>query len=258
MTRMFLPRLRPILAAAVMAAGLFGAAPARAFDPAAMTPAEQAAFGSAVRAYLLENPQVLMEMVAALETREQADAAAADRARLKAEAEALYADPSDWVGGNPEGDVTVVEFMDYRCGYCRRSHPEVKDLLARDGNIRLIVKEFPILGPDSEASSRFALAVLQGPGPEAYARAREALITMKGPASEAALEDLARDLGLDPAPIMAAMGSAEVSRVIDANRALATRLQINGTPTFVIGETMVRGYVPLDGMAGIVAEARAN
>ena len=254
-------RSRPLRAAAAglgLAAALATAAPAQAFDPASMTDSQRAAFNEAVRSFLIENPLVLVEMVTALEAREEADAAAADRARLNAEADALYRDPASWVGGNPEGDVTIVEFMDYRCGFCRRAHPEVKDLVGRDGNIRLIVKEFPILGPESEASSRFAIAVLQTEGPEAYAKAREVLITLQGPTTADVFEGLARDLGLDPARVLARMDSPEVGGVIDANRALATRLQINGTPSFVIGETMVRGFVPQSGMAQIVAEARSR
>jgi protein-disulfide isomerase len=244
-----------LLAAGSIVLGL-GTSEARAFDPAAMTPAQQAAFGQAVRDYLVANPQVLVEMVSALESREQTNAAATDRARLQAEADALYNDPASWVGGNPDGDVTLVEFIDYRCGFCRRAHPEVQQLIANDGNIRVIVKEFPILGPDSEASARFAIAVLQTAGPDAYKAAREALITLQGPASEAALRDLARDLRLDAGVVLGRMASPEVSRVIDANRALAGRLEINGTPTFVVEEVMVRGFVPLAGLEQIVAEAR--
>lgn len=238
--------------------GLGLAAPAVAFDPGAMTAGERAAFNAAVRSYMLENPQILMEMVSAMEQREQVSAAATDRTRLRAEAGALYEDTASWVGGNLDGDITVVEFMDYRCGYCRRAHPEVKDLIATDGNIRLIVKEFPILGPESEVLSRYAVAVLQKAGDAAYAKAREALITLQGPASDAALEEISASIGVDHPQIKAHMDSPDVTRVIDTNRALATRLDINGTPTFVIDQVMVRGYVPLVGMTQIVAEQRAN
>lgn len=113
-----------------------------------MTDAERAAFGDEVRAYLLENPQVLMEALSVLEQREQQAQAASDQELVAQFSEQLFNDGYSWVDGPADADVTVVEFMDYRCGYCRRAHPEVQQLLDSDANVRLIVKEFPILGED--------------------------------------------------------------------------------------------------------------
>jgi protein-disulfide isomerase len=223
---------------------------------AEMTAAEREAFRAEVRAYLLENPEVLMEAIGILEERQAADAAAKDDQLVADNAAAIFDDGQSWTGGNAQGDITVVEFIDYRCGYCRKAWAETEELIASDGNIRRVIKEFPILGEESDLSSRFAIATLQLAGPEAYKRAHDALINLRGEATTETLSRLALDLGLDAGAVMARMGAPEVTAVIQANHALAQTLAISGTPTFVVQGTMVRGYVPLDGMRGIVADQR--
>ncbi len=234
------------------------AGPAAALDLDALRPAERDAFRAEVRAYLLENPEVLMEAIEILEARQRADQELADVQLVRNHMAALTEDPNSWVGGNPDGDITLVEFLDYRCGFCRRAHPEVTELIESDGNIRLIVKEFPILGEASELSSRFAIATLQIAGPEAYKSVHDALIALRSDVTPAVLTQLANTLGLEADPIMAAMTSDEVSAVIAENRALGQRLGINGTPTFVMEDQLVRGYLPLDGMRDIVEELRSE
>lgn len=241
-----------LTAAALAAALTFGPAAAQE----SMSDAERAAFRAEVRAYLLENPEVILEAIDVLEQRRLADAENADAEMLRVNAAEIFEDPNSWVGGNPQGDITVVEFIDYRCGYCRKAWSETEELVASDGNIRRVIKEFPILGEQSDRSSRFAIAVLQLDGADAYKRAHDALITLRGDATKAALRDLAGDLGLNADAIEARMDAPEVSAVIAANQALAQRLQINGTPTFVVKGTLVRGYVPLDGMRQIVEGER--
>ena len=240
-----------------LALSLLVAAPAAAADLAALSEAERAAFRAEVRAYLLENPEVLMEAIGVLEQRQAEQAAADDAALLAANAADLYEDGHSWVGGNPEGSLTIVEFADYRCGYCRKAHPEVMQLLELDGDIRLIVKEFPILGEQSALAARFAVAVLQVAGPEAYGAVHDRLYTgFRGDVTPDSLDRLAQDLGLDAPAILAAMTSPEVDAILAENHALAQRLRISGTPTFVIGDQMIRGYVPLEAMTAIVAEER--
>lgn len=248
--------MRPALPALGLALAL--ALPAGAEGLTDMTEAERAAFNAAVREYLLENPEVIVEAINVLESRQAEAEAASDAEMIAANAALIFDDGQSWVGGNPDGDITVVEFMDYRCTYCRKAFAEVEELIASDGNIRFVVKEFPILGEESVASSRFAVAVLQLHGDEAYKAAHDALMGLRGSADAATLERLAGDLGLDAAEVMARMASDEVSAVIAANHALAQTLSISGTPTFVIGGTMLRGYVPLNGMRQIVAEERAE
>jgi protein-disulfide isomerase len=224
----------------------------------AMSDSERAALRAEVRAYLLEHPEVLMEAIQILEERQAAAEQETDRALVAAHREAIFGDGHSWVGGNPQGDVTLVEFIDYRCGYCRKAHAEVAELVRSDGNIRLVVKEFPILGPASDRSARFAIAVLQMAGPEVYKRAHDRLITLRGEPSPETLKRLAGDLGLSGAAVLARMETPQVTAVIEANHALAQQLQIGGTPTFVIGGEMLRGYVPLDGMRAYVAAERAG
>lgn len=242
--------------AALALAATVAAWPAAAFDPAAMTDAERAAFGAAIRTYLLQNPEVLVEAINVLDARQAALAAATDAQLVATYAEALFNDGYSWVGGNPEGDVTLVEFMDYRCGYCRQAHPEIEELVKSDGNIRFILKEFPILGPESEQSSRFAIAIRQIGGDEVYKAAHDRLMTLRGSVNTETLTRIAQDLGQDPAAVLARMSDATVTAIIDANHALAQQMQISGTPTFVVGDEMLRGYLALDGMRRIVAGER--
>lgn len=251
---------RPTLTAAATALALL-AAPAtaqEAFDFDAMTEDQRAAFGAQVRAYLMENPQVIMDAVAVLEQQQAQQQAQADDALVTDNLDRLLNDGYSWVGGNPEGDITVVEFMDYRCGYCRKAQPEVEELINADGNIRLIVKEFPILGEASLTSSQFAIATQIVAGDEAYKAVHDALIALEGAPGEPQLQRMATTLGLDYDAIAAEMDSDEVQRRIAETRALAVDMQINGTPSFVFGEQMVRGYVPLQGMEEIVAQLRAE
>lgn len=225
---------------------------------AEMTEDERAEFRAEVRAYLLENPEVIMEAVAILEQREAAAEAQADQQLVSDNAEALFNDGFSYVGGNPDGDITLVEFMDYRCGYCRKAAPEVEALLKADGNIRLIIKEYPILGDASVISARFAIAAKHIGGAEAYKSAHDALIGFRGEVNEITLGRLAQGLGLDGDAILAAMDSQEVDAELRATRELGRKLKISGTPSFVLGEELLRGYLPASQMQLIAEDQRDN
>lgn len=231
------------------------AVPAQAFDPSAMTDAEKAAFESAVRGYLLENPEVLIEAMGVLEEREAAQRAVADEQMVMTHSDALLAGDS-WVGGNPDGDITIVEFVDYRCGYCKKAHPEIAELITSDGNIRIIRKEYPILSEGSVLGARFTLAVRALEGDDTYALASDTLMQARGDITPASLEALSGQLGLDWAAVQTQMDADETNAQLAANRDLGKSLQINGTPSFIVGGQMVRGYVPLEQMRQIVAEER--
>ncbi len=177
------------LATAVLLMSL--AIPAGATDLSSLTDAERQAFRDEVRAYLLDNPEVLMEAIGVLEKRQAEAQVGNDQALIQANADALFDDGYSFVGGNPEGDVTVVEFLDYQCGYCKKAHPEVTQLIEGDGNIRYIVKEFPILGDASVLASRFAISVKQVAGDDAYEQIHNELMTFRGQISTASLENLA-------------------------------------------------------------------
>ena len=233
------------------------ALPALAFDPAAMSDAEREAFGAQVRAYLLEHPEVLIEMSDALQARQDTAQSAGDAGMIAANATQIFADASSYVGGNPDGSLTLVEFLDYRCGYCRKAHSDVAELVQSDGDIRYVVKELPILGDESVMASRFAIATLQIAGPEAYAKVNSGFYeSFRGDVTMETLKAYSDSLGLDSALILAAMTSAQVTKVIEDNQRLAQTLQISGTPTFVLGDHMMRGFVPLDEMRILVSEVR--
>ena len=223
---------------------------------AEMTDAERQSFRDEVRAYLLDNPEVLMEAMSVLDQRQAQAEAETDKGLVKDNLAAISDDGASWVGGDPNGDVTLVEFMDYKCGYCRHAFNEVEDLVRSDGHIRFVLKEFPILGPQSELASRFAVAVRQTQDADTYKAVHDALMTMETDVTPESLTKLAGALGLDPAPILARMDSAEVTQAIQDGHDLAGKLQITGTPTFVLGGEMVRGYVPLDQMRQMVADER--
>lgn len=245
-----------MLRSLLLSTALLVASPAVSLDLNAMSDAEKSQFNDAVRAYLLDNPEVLLEAMDVLEKRSAAAQAAGDDTLIQVNADALFNDEASFVGGNPDGDITIVEFLDYRCGYCRKAHDEVAELLKSDGNIRLIVKELPILGEDSVVASRFAIATLRIAGPEAYHAMNDTLMTTNKPMAPAILAAMAVDAGLDGDAIVAEMNSDAVSDIILQNRQLAQRMQINGTPSFVFENQMLRGYVPLDGMRQLVGELR--
>lgn len=232
------------------------ALPALAFDPASMTESERAAFRAEIRAYLLDNPEIIMEAVQVLEGRQADMQAQADRDVIVANAAVIFEDGYSWVGGNPDGDITIVEFMDYRCGFCRRAVPEVEKLLAADGNIRLVVKEYPILGEQSLLMSRFAIATKQVAGDDAYKLVHDTLMGLNGDVTPETLGHVAAELGLDGAAILARLDAPEVTRVIAETRALAQALNIQGTPSFVVKDEVLRGFLPADQMQMFVDAKR--
>ena len=222
-----------------------------------MTDAERESFRAEVRAYLLENPEVIREAITVLEARQAEEARQQDNALVAANADALFETPTSYVGGNPDGDVTVVEFLDYRCGYCKRAHPEIAALLAGDANIRYVIKEFPILGEESVLASRYALAVQDIAGDDTYFDVHNTLMEFEGNFTDASLARVSDAFGLDHDAIAEKMGSEEVTAVIYENRLLAQKLAISGTPSFVFQDEMVRGYIPLPQMEAIVEAARS-
>lgn len=234
------------------------AAPAAALELDAMTADERTAFRAEVRAYLLENPEVLEEAIAVLRARQQQAQVNTDANLVRANAQAIFDDGHSFVGGNPDGDITVVEFMDYRCGYCKRAFPEVEALVAGDGNIRYIIKEFPILGEQSVLASRFAIATQRIAGDDAYKDVHNTLMEFNGDVTPQAVTRIADAFGLDMDAITAEMDSDAVTQIIAENRALAQQMQITGTPTFVFEDQLVRGYVEGAAMEQLVAALRAG
>lgn len=246
--------LRSILASLAMIA--FLAPAASAFDIDQMTDNERTIFRSEIRDYLLENPEVLMEAIQVLEERRARQAADQEQLLLSTHNDAIFNDGYSFVGGNPDGDVTLVEFLDYRCGFCKRAFPEVEELLASDGNIRFVVKEFPILGEASVLASRYAIAAKILAGDEVYKELHDNLMVWNGDINEAALARASRGLDLDHEAVLDKMNDDDVSEIIQKNRELGSILQIQGTPTFIVGDAFIRGYAELEQMREIVRLVR--
>ncbi|MEM1352464.1 MAG: DsbA family protein [Pseudomonadota bacterium] len=247
--------LKRDLASLALIVGL--ATPAAALDLGAMSEEERALFREEVRSYLMENPEIIIEAVNALEQRQAAEQAAADIDLVSQNADELFDDGFSYVGGNPDGDITLVEFLDYRCGFCKRAFTEVEGLLETDGNIRFVVKEFPILGEQSLLASRFAIATKMVEGDENYKALHDALLSFNGDITMPALRRLAGTFNLDADAIEARMDDPEITANLQATRALAERLRISGTPTFVLGDEMLRGFLPADQMQQMVDEKRS-
>lgn len=205
-----------------------------------------------VKDYLLREPEVLYEALQELQRRRDAAEAERQRGLIAERRQELVGRAGDPVLGDPAGDATLVVFMDYRCGYCRAMAPALRALLDSDRRVRLVVKEFPILGPDSTTAARAALAArAQG----RYGDLHWALLQAKE-LSEGAILDLARRLGLDTERLARDMKSAAVERTLEDNRALAEVLGISGTPAFVIGDTLIPGAAPVARLAELIAKAR--
>lgn len=200
-----------------------------------------------------ENPQIVMEAVAILQ-RQEADAQAEAQAQvLEDERDLLERDPNAPVLGNPDGDVTIVEFFDYNCPYCRRVKPEIEALLAADPNVRLVYREWPILGEGSVFAARAALAAREQ---DLYEEFHWALMGMNGRAEEAAVMRVAEEVGLDLVQLRRDMAAPEIEEHIATSMRLSQALGFNGTPSFVIGEALVPGLVEQEQLQALVAQVR--
>lgn len=244
------------IASAIVLSGSAGAQEQSRPPLSEMSAEQREALRLEIRAYLLEHPEVLAEAIQVLEQRRTADRDARDAALVAANSEVLHDTEHSWVGGNPDGDITLVEFSDYRCSYCKRAHPEIKQLLERDGNIRYIVKEFPILGPDSVATARMAQAALQLDR-ERYGALHDELMAFGGPLNEATAYQIAASVGYDIPALKELASSEAIGMRLGANHTLARTLGLEGTPSFVVGNLILRGYLPLEGMMEVIADARA-
>ncbi|MGY3436649.1 MULTISPECIES: DsbA family protein [unclassified Marinovum] len=202
---------------------------------------------------ILENPGIVMEAVRLLEQQNQDQQNAAAATALGSMGDKLNNDPNAPVLGNPEGDVTVVEFFDYNCPYCRRAMPEVDALIAQDKNVRLVYREWPILGDGSVFAARAALAARkQGK----YEEFHVAMMGMQGRAEEASVLRIARDVGLNIDQLRIDMEAPDVSEHIDTSMELTRTLGFSGTPSFVIGDALIPGFVESDVLVKQVAETR--
>jgi protein-disulfide isomerase len=240
--------MRPLLTT-LLALGLAAPALAQGF-----TAEQRAEVLSILREALRTDPSILRDALAGLEEAEQRDRTEARRAAIAANGEALFRDAADPVKGNPRGDVTLVEFFDARCGYCKQLHPTMEALIRRDANVRVVMKDLPILGPNSVLAAR-ALLAAQRQG--RYGPLYDALLTLRTEPTEPVLRQQAERVGLDWTRLRREMDDPAIERRIQGNIRLAQSLGIEGTPALVIGETLVPGAVDLPALERLVAEARA-
>lgn len=245
-------RLARLFQAVAVAAMALAAGTAAAADAPAV--ADKEAFGRAVRAYLLEHPEVLVEALEQLKARQQQAETVAYRKAFTERRSQILDNPDTPVGGNPKGDVTLVEFLDYRCGVCKQAHPIVNELVRSDGRIKVLYVNWPILGPDSVTAARAALAARYQGKYEAF---HEVLMTTRN-VTEATLFEVAKRVGLDVERLRRDMTRPEIEQTLRANHDLADALTINGTPSFIVGDELIRGARDLAGMREAVAEARAK
>lgn len=205
--------------------------------------------------YLRANPEIILDSIRLMQERERAQESERGAANIATYRELILNDPTSPIGGNPKGDVTIVEFFDYNCTYCKRVFPTIKKLLKEDKNIRFVFKEFPILSPGSELAARAALAAWRQDKTK-YWQVHSEFIRLKGRFTESRILRLAKKMGFDPIQLKKDMNSASMSKIIAGNRQLARQLGITGTPGFVIGNEIVPGAIDLTALKQLVAAAR--
>lgn len=212
-------------------------------------------FNRRAREFLLENPEVIAEAMQKLEEKELAARKKVVQTVLKTRSEDLLHDKDTPVGGNPEGDITIVEFFDYNCPYCRSVAPTVTKLKESDPNLRIAYKEFPILRESSVFAAKAGLSAHRQDASK-YVAFHDALMNQKGRLSEKVILSVAEKAGLDVERLKADMKRPEIETAIKKNHELARALRINGTPAFVIGDELIAGAADLDTLKNAVAEAR--
>lgn len=249
----------PLLALSALAAPMTARAQGSLF-----TPAQRAEIVEILREALRQDPAILRDALMGLEQAEQRERTEARRSAITQNADVLFREAGDPVRGNPRGDVTIVEFFDARCGYCKQLHPALEALLRRDPNVRVVMKDLPILGPNSVLAAR-ALLASQRQG--RYAQLQDALLTLRTEPTEAVLRQQAERVGLDWTRLRRDMDDPAIGRRIEANVRLAQSIGIQGTPALVVAAsadaggaaaTLVPGAVDLAALERLVGEARAS
>ncbi|MEM9206784.1 MAG: DsbA family protein [Pseudomonadota bacterium] len=235
---MFAPRV-PNLGALIQSAFIVCALAFGAIWPAsAQTDLDRSEIESIVREYILENPEIIRDAFQELERRQLAEQEQQQRNAIVANADALFRGENALVGGNPDGDVTLVEFFDYNCGFCKRALGDLKDLIASDPNLRVVYKEWPFLGPDSVEAARVSLAVSkQG----RYSEFHDALLSQRGQANSARAMEIAEALGFDMDQLRTDMDAPEVVNTLEQTMFLAQTIGVTGTPSYVIGDQLIMG-----------------
>ena len=210
-----------------------------------------------VRDYIVANPEIVAEALQALEKKQAEAQAAEQKALIKRSGSLLFDSSRQVVLGNPKGDVTVVEFFDYNCGYCKRALPDMLSLIEKDPNVRIVLKEFPVLGPGSTEAAKVAVAVGRA-APEKYLDFHKRALSMRGQIDKAKAIEAALAAGIPQATLDKALADKEVEATIEEVYGLAGALGLSGTPSYVIGEEVVPGAIGLSKLQARIAEARCT
>jgi protein-disulfide isomerase len=212
-----------------------------------------------VREYLIAHPEVLQEAMNELDKRQTAAQAEKHKTAIKQYSDALFSSPRQVVLGNPNGNVTFVEFFDYNCGYCKRAMDDMLTLLKDDPKLKVVLKEFPVLGPGSVEAAQVAIAVhMQDKTGKKYLEFHQKLLTGRGEANKARAMAVAKDIGLDMARLDKDLASPEVKATLQESFKLAEALGLNGTPSYVIGDNVVVGAVGLEALKEKVNASRCG
>jgi len=231
--------------------------PARPTQPQAFSANQRGEIERITREYLVQHPEVLQEAIAALEKRQQATDAEAHQAAVKENAATLFGSQHQVVLGNPQGDVTMVEFFDYNCAYCKRSLSDTLELLKTDPKLKVVLKEFPVLGEGSTQAAQVAVAArMQDPTGKKYLEFHQKLLGGRGQADRVRALAVAKEVGLDMARLEKDMANDEVKATIEESMKLAEALGVNGTPSYVVGSDVVVGAVGLDTLREKVSAVR--
>jgi protein-disulfide isomerase len=243
------------LMALLLALGGAGTAAAQTAPRGGFTPAQRQEIVEIVREALRTDPGILREAIAALQEAEEREKEAQALGAISELGPALTRNPADPVAGNPKGDVTLVEFYDARCPYCRRMVPVLADLVRRDPNVRIVYKDFPILGPASTLAARALLAAQKQDG---YLKLHNVLLTGAPPTDMDSIRAAAGRAGLDWERLQRDMGDPEIQARLNANLAMGRRLGIQGTPAYVVGNQILPGAVGVAELLAAVSAARTK
>ncbi len=237
---------------------LLAAAPANVHAQS-FSPAQRGEIEAIIKNYLISHPEVLQDAVTEFEKRQSVAEAEKAKTAIKDNREKLFSSPRQVVLGNPKGDVTLVEFFDYNCGYCKRALSDMLDLLKPDSNLKVVLKEFPVLGQGSVDAAHVAVAVrMQDKDGKKYLEFHQKLLGGRGQVDKARALAVAKEVGLDMARLEKDLASAEVKSTLDESFKLAEPLGLNGTPSYVVGEEIVIGAIGLAGLREKVSTARCG
>ena len=242
----------------IMAAAALLLSPARA-QAQALTGPQRSEVESIIKEYLLKNPELIEEVMRELEKRQSAAESAKAQKTITDNAQILFNSPRQVTLGNPKGDVTMVEFFDYNCGYCKRAMGDMLELMKADPNLRVVLKEFPVLGESSVQAAQVAIALnMQDKGGKKYLDFHQKLLNTRGGVDKAKAMAAAKDAGADMARLEKDMASPEIKTTLEETFRLAEPLGLNGTPSYVIGENVVIGAVGLSELKGKINAARCG